>query len=65
MGKLTSTDWLAIKWYMKEFNYTIRDMMVWPTVRFRNNKNEIVDIGIFDIKTKYVARVKRSKKTGA
>lgn len=67
MNKLRATDWTAIKWYMKEFNFTIKDLAAGPIIRFRNKKNEVVDINIFDIKAKYVARPRKvdKNKTGA
>lgn len=62
MAKLTSSDWTAIKWYMNEFGYKIKDMMVYPTVRFRNKDNEIVDVvDLFSIKEKYKARPRAKK----
>jgi hypothetical protein len=66
MGRLRPADWTAIKWYMKEHTYTIKDLMVWPFVRFRNNSNEIVDVDITHIKIKYTNRPrKKSVNKGA
>lgn len=59
MSRLRPADWTAIKWYMKEHTYTIRDLMVWPFVRFRNRDNKIVDVDIMHIKAKYTHRPKK------
>ena len=64
MGKLTSSDWTAIKWYMNLMGYKIKDMMVWPIVRFRDSKNEIIDVELFGIKEKYKKRPRAKKKVG-
>lgn len=64
-GKLTSSDWTAIKWYMNEFGYKIKDMMVYPTVRFRDKNNEIVDVDLFGIKEKYKGRPRAKKASKA
>lgn len=63
-SKLSTTDWNAIKWYAAEFNYKIKDMIVWPMIRLRNQEDEIVDINISDIKAKYNGR-KKAKKPSA
>jgi hypothetical protein len=65
MSKLRPADWTAIKWYMKENNYTVKDLMVWPFVRFRDKNNEIVDVNIGNIKAKYTHRTKDKKKVSA
>ena len=53
---LSASDWNAINWYMKERDYTLRDMMEGPFVRFRNQKDEIEKVNISHIKEKYKAR---------
>ena len=53
---LSASEWNAIKWYMNERDWTMRDMMDGPFVRFRNQKDEIEKVNISHIKEKYKAR---------
>ena len=59
---LSASEWNAIKWYMNERDWTMRDMMEGPFVRFRNQKDEIEKVNISHIKEKYKARPRGKKK---
>lgn len=59
MGKLRPSDWTAINWYCKEFEYTCKDFIVWPIIRLRDKQNKIVDVNIANIKAKYEARPRK------
>lgn len=61
MAKFTGSDWRAIKWYMQEFKYKIRDLSVWPNVRFRDSDNKVIDVNITHIRGQYNTRPKASK----
>jgi hypothetical protein len=66
MAKFRPSDWTAVNWYMKEHNYTIKDMTVWPFIRLRDKSNNVVDVNIDNIKSKYKNRSKaKNKKTAA
>lgn len=62
MSALTTADWKAIKWYADEHEYKNKDLIVYPTIRYRNKKNEIVDVELTHIKAKYAARPRNKKK---
>ena len=64
---LTGSDWTAIEWYLKHRGWTMRDMMAWPIVKFRDKDDKIVEINIADVKAKYQGRNKTTtkKKQGA
>lgn len=62
MSKLTATDWTAIKWYKTFMGYTMRDMMAWPMVAFRDTNDKKVLVNLMDIKAKYAARKRAAQK---
>lgn len=62
MGAFSTSDWKAIQWYAEERGWKIKDMMVFPTVRFRNTKGEIEDVDLSHVKAKYQGRPRSKKK---
>lgn len=65
MGAFTNSDWKAIQWYAEERGWKIRDMMVYPTVRYRTSANKVEDVELQHIKAKYKARPRSKKKVEA
>lgn len=65
MGAFTSSDWKAIQWYAEERGWKIRDMMVYPMVRYRTSENKVEDVNLQHIKVKYQARTRSKKKVEA
>ena len=62
MSSLTAANWKAIKWYADENELKNKDLIVYPTIRFRNKKNEIVDVQLDHIMAKFKARPRNRKK---
>lgn len=67
MAFLNSSQWLAIKWYMKEYKYTMRDMIAGPIITFTTRKGDKISINITHIQDKYRGRprAKAKKKEAA